>query len=150
MVDPRTQAQFSLQRIYLKDLSFEAPGAPDVFLQEWQPQFEMQMDNTVKQIDPAGVYDVQLKVNVEAQSQGQVAFIIEVVQGGIFLISGFSDEQRGRITGGVCPDTLYPYAREAISSITGKASFPPFLLKPVNFDYFYQRRHEEAKLKPSK
>ena len=134
---------FAVQRIYLKDVSFEAPHVPEIFLQEWKPDIDVQMDNTVNVIDEAGVYDVQLKVNVTAGLDDQTAYIAEVVQGGIFLIAGFPEEDRIRLTGSVCPDILYSYAREAISSLIVKASFPAFLLSPVNFDYLYQKRMQE-------
>ncbi len=142
MAEEQQQA-FATQRLYLKDISFEAPHAPAIFLEEWNPDINVQMDNTVQVIDEAGVYDVQLRVNVEAKAGDKTAYIAEVVQGGIFMISGFSDEDRIRLTGAVCPETLYPYAREAISNLITKASFPPFLLTPVNFDYLYQKRLEE-------
>lgn len=137
------QPAFAAQRIYVKDVSFEAPHAPHVFLDEWKPDINVQMDNSVDVIDEAGVYDVQLKVNVEAKLGDKTAYIAEVVQGGIFLITGFPEEDRLRLTGSVCPDMLYSYAREAISSLITKGSFPVFLLNPVNFDYLYQKRMQE-------
>lgn len=137
------QPSFAVQRMYLKDVSFEAPNAPGIFLEEWKPEINIQMDNSVQAIDEAGVYDVQLRVNVEAKVGEKTAYIAEVVQGGIFMITGFPEEDRTRLTGAVCPETLYPYAREAISNIISKASFPPFLLTPVNFDYLYQKRLDE-------
>lgn len=137
------QPAFAVQRVYVKDVSFEAPHAPEIFLEEWKPEINVQMDNTVKTIDEAGVYDIQLKVNVEAKLGDRTAYIAEVVQGGIFLITGFPKEDRVRLTGSVCPDMLYSYAREAISNIIIKGSFPAFLLNPVNFDYLYQKRMEE-------
>lgn len=137
------QPAFATQRLYIKDISFEAPHAPDIFLKEWNPDISVQMDNTVQVIDEAGVYDVQLRVSIEARLDDKTAYIAEVVQGGIFMITGFPEKDRLRLTGAVCPETLYPYAREAISSLLAKASFPPFLLTPVNFDYLYQKQLEE-------
>lgn len=134
------QATFSAQRIYLKDASYEAPNAPGIFLTDWEPEVNVEMDNSVTAIDESGVYDVQLKITVTAKTGDSTAYIAEVVQAGIFLISGFSDEDRMRLTGSVCPDTLYPYAREALSNLMTKGSFPPFLLSPVNFDYIYSKR----------
>jgi len=137
------QPAFAAQRVYLKDASYEAPNAPDIFLEEWEPEVNVEMDNSVTAIDENGVYDVQLKITVTAKSKGKTAYIAEVVQGGIFLITGFEDKDRERLTGSVCPDTLYPYAREALSNLMTKGSFPPFLLTPVNFDYIYNRRLQE-------
>jgi preprotein translocase subunit SecB len=101
------------------------------------------MDNSVDVVDENGVYDVQLKVTVTAKSGGKTAYIAEVVQGGIFMIVGFEEKDRMRLTGSVCPDTLYPYAREALANLMIKGSFPAFLLSPVNFDYIYQKRQQE-------
>ncbi len=134
---------FSIQRIYVKDASFEAPHAPQIFLEEWKPDINVQMDNTVNVIDETGVYDVQLKVNVTVSLGDKTAYIAEAVQGGIFLITGFPDEDRIRLTGSVCPDILYSYVREVISGLVVKASFPAFLLSPVNFDSLYQKRMRE-------
>lgn len=137
------QQAFAAQRIYLKDASFEAPNAPEIFLQEWDPEVNVQMDNSVTPLNDEGVYDVQLKVTVTATSGGKTAYVAEVVQGGVFLVSGFEEQDRQRLTGSVCPDTLYPYAREALSSLMTRGSFPVFLLSPVNFDYLYQKRMQE-------
>ena len=137
------QPAFAAQRIYLKDASYEAPNAPGIFLKEWDPQVKVDMDNSVTTLNDSGVYEVQLKVTVTATVGEETAYIAEVVQGGIFLVTGFSDEDRKRLTGSVCPDMLYPYAREALSSLMTRGSFPAFLLSPVNFDYIYGKRLEE-------
>ena len=138
------QPAFAAQRIYLKDASYEAPNAPGIFLEEWEPEVNVEMDNSVTEVDENGVYDVQLKITVTAKTKDQTAYIAEVVQGGIFLIAGFEEKDRQRLTGSVCPDTLYPYAREALANLMSKGSFPPFLLTPVNFDYIYNKRMQEA------
>lgn len=137
------QPVFAAQRIYLKDSSYEAPNAPAIFLAEWKPEVNVEMDNSVSAIDENGVYDVQLKVTVTAKTDDKIAYIAEVVQGGIFLITGFEEQDSKRLTGSVCPDTLYPYAREALTSLMTRGSFPPFLLSPVNFDYIYTKRLQE-------
>lgn len=144
--EPAEQQQptFAAQRFYLKDASFESPGAPQIFIEAWEPEVNVQMDNSVNVIDEQNsLYDVQLKITVTAQSSGKTAYIAEVVQGGIFMINGFEEKDRKRLTGSVCPDMLYPYAREALTSLMTKGSFPPFLLTPVNFDYIYQKRLRE-------
>jgi preprotein translocase subunit SecB len=137
------QPVFAAQRIYLKDASFESPNAPQIFLEAWEPDVNVQMDNSVDAVDENGVYDVQLKVTVTAKSGDKTAYVAEVVQGGIFMIVGFEEKDRQRLTGSVCPDMLYPYAREALASLMTKGSFPAFLLSPVNFDYVYQKRLKE-------
>jgi preprotein translocase subunit SecB len=142
--DEQQNPTFAAQRFYLKDASFESPAAPQVFIEAWEPEVNVQMDNSVNVLDEEnGLYDVQLKVTVSAQSGGKTAYIAEIVQGGIFMIDGFEEKDRKRLTGSVCPDMLYPYAREALASLMTKGSFPPFLLSPVNFDYIYQKRLRE-------
>lgn len=133
---------FVPQRIYLKDASYEMPNAPGIFLQmqKWEPEISVEMDNSVTAIDADGFYDVQLKVTVTAKVEERIAYIAEVVQAGVFLISGFDDNDRQRITGAVCPDTLFPYVREALANLMTKGGFPPFLLNPVNFDYIYNKQ----------
>ena len=138
------QPAFAAQRIYLKDASYETPNAPGIFLEEWEPEVNVEMDNSVTEVDENGVYDVQLKITVTAKTKDKTAYIAEVVQGGIFMIVGFEEKDRQRLTGSVCPDTLYPYAREALANLMVKGSFPPFLLTPVNFDYIYNKRMQEA------
>ena len=142
-MDEEQKPVFAAQRIYLKDASYESPNAPQIFLEAWEPEVNVQMDNSVDVVDENGVYDVQLKVTVTAKSGGKTAYIAEVVQGGIFMIVGFEEKDRMRLTGSVCPDTLYPYAREALANLMIKGSFPAFLLSPVNFDYIYQKRQQE-------
>lgn len=138
--------QFAIQRLYIKDVSFESPNAPQIFLEDWEPEVNVEMDNAVTTIDEAGVYDVQLKVTVTAKLGEQIAYIAEAVQGGIFLASGFEEDERLRITGAVCPETLYPYLRQVISETISQGSFPPFFLTPINFDMLYQKRLQKQQL----
>jgi preprotein translocase subunit SecB len=133
---------FAIQRVYMKDLSFESPHAPEIFLQEWDPKVNVEMDNSVNMIEE-GVYDVQLKITVTAKINDKVAYIAEVVQGGIFTIMGFSEKEQKQITGAACPGTLYPYAREALSDIIAKGSYPTFMLAPVNFDFIYGQHKQQ-------
>ena len=139
------RAIFTPQRIYLKDASFEAPGAPGVFLQVWRPDINLQMDNTARAIDgEPDVYEAQLKVNIEAKLEGKSAYIVEVVQCGVFTIAGFPEPDKLRLTGAVCPEILYSYAREAVSNLIVKGGFPAFLLNPINFNYLYEQRLQKA------
>ena len=138
------QPTFAPQRIYIKDASFEAPGAPLIFLEKWQPDIKIRMDNSAREIDgEPGVYEAVLKVNVEATLGDKAAYIAEVVQGGVFSILGFSDQDRARLTAAVCPEILYSYAREAVSNLIVKGGFPAFLLNPINFGYIYEQRLRE-------
>lgn len=126
------QAQLALERIYVKDLSFEVPAAK-VFMAEWQPELDINLSSSAEQLDPTH-YQVVLSVTVNAKNQGSVAFIAEVHQAGIFLIENVGQEQLPQLLGAYCPNILFPFAREAISDIVTKGSFPQLLLAPINFD----------------
>lgn len=132
------------QRIYVKDISFESPHSPDIFLEEWRPEINVEMDNTVVTVNENGVYDVQLKVTVTAKLGDRIAYIAEVVQGGVFMITGFDEEDIQRLVGTICPETLYPYARLAISDVITQGSYPSFMLTPVNFNYIYAQQEKKV------
>lgn len=140
-------SQFSLQRIYIKDLSFEAPKTPEVFRAEWAPQIEMQLSTGQKHLD-ADFYEVSLGITVTARNAEDVAFIAEVEQAGIFLIQGLDPASMSHALGAYAPNLLFPYARECLDSLVVKGSFPALMLAPVNFDALYaqemQRRQAEA------
>lgn len=136
--------QVTLQKIYLRDASVEVPNGPRVFTQEWQqPRIDVDLDTRVQQVGDDH-HHVAVTVTVNAHIGEEVAYVVEVQQAGVFTVRGFSDEERGRILGVHCPDTLYPYAREAVSELVQRAGFPPFLLQPINFEALFRRRQEEA------
>lgn len=128
--------QLALERIYAKDMSLEVPSAA-VFTQEWSPELDINMSSTQNQLDP-NHYEVILTVTVNAKNENETAFVAEVHQAGIFLIANIPEEQMGHVMGAYCPNVLFPYAREAISDIVTRASFPQLLLSPVNFDAAYE------------
>ncbi|MFZ3194146.1 MAG: protein-export chaperone SecB [Moraxellaceae bacterium] len=132
MTDQQPQAQLALERIYAKDLSFEVPS-PRVFMGEWQPELDINLSSNAEQLDPTH-FQVVLSVTVNAKNQGAVAFIAEVHQAGVFLIENVTQEQLPHLLGAYCPNILFPFAREAISDIVTKGSFPQLLLAPINFD----------------
>ena len=132
MTDQQPQAQLALERIYAKDLSFEVPHAR-VFMGEWQPELDINLSSNAEQLDPTH-FQVVLSVTVNAKNQGAVAFIAEVHQAGVFLIENVTQEQLPHLLGAYCPNILFPFAREAISDIVTKGSFPQLLLAPINFD----------------
>ena len=132
MTDQQPQAQLALERIYAKDLSFEVPS-PRVFMGEWQPELDINLSSNAEQLDPTH-FQVVLSVTVNAKNQGAVAFIAEVHQAGVFLIENVTQEQLPHLLGASCPNLLFPFAREAISDIVTKGSFPQLLLAPINFD----------------
>jgi len=134
---------FAVQRIYLKDVSFESPGSPHVFQKEWRPDVDVQINNGIEEIEE-GVYEVYMKITVDAQIDDEPVFIAEVVQAGIFTFQGFEEKKMEHIRGTLCPSILYPYAREAITDLVTKGSFPQFLLAPVNFDYVFRSSQDSA------
>ncbi len=130
------EPQFAIEKLYLKDVSFEAPGAPAVFTQEWQPDIGMELNTQAQPID-TNVYEVELDITVTAKNADSTAFLVEIKQCGIFTISGMDEENLNGMLGSFCPNILFPYAREAISDLVVKGGFPQLLLAPVNFDAIY-------------
>ncbi|PIQ44306.1 MAG: protein-export chaperone SecB [Gammaproteobacteria bacterium CG11_big_fil_rev_8_21_14_0_20_46_22] len=135
------EQQFEIQRLYLKDASFEAPNTPELFLREWQPEVSIDLNVENKNIE-GDIYEVSLLVTVTAKADEKTAFLVEVKQAAIFTIAGFDDEQRGHMLGAFCPNILYPYAREAVSDLVNRASLPQLLLAPINFDALYQQQRQ--------
>ncbi len=136
MADEQNLPQLALERIYVKDMSLEVPGA-DVFTREWQPELDINLSSAAEKLDDDH-YQVILTVNVTANNGGETAFIAEVHQAGIFMLQNIPEEQLGAILGAYCPNVLFPYAREVVSDIVTRGSFPQLLLAPVNFDQAYQ------------
>ena len=135
MTDQTDLPQLALERIYVKDLSLEVPGA-EVFTREWQPELDINLSSSAEKLDDFH-YQVVLTVNVTANNGGSVAFVAEVHQAGIFMLQNIPDDQLGAILGAYCPNVLFPYAREVVSDIVNRGSFPQLLLAPVNFDQAY-------------
>lgn len=136
--------EFFIQRIYIKDISFESPQSPAVFQQEWQPHLDLQLQTTNVALDETH-HEVTLKATASVKSKDKVAFIVEVAQAGIFAIKGFTEDQLQNILGSVCPGILFPYAREAISDLVNRGTFPPLYLAPVNFEALYQQHlHQQT------
>lgn len=144
------QGQFQLQRIYIKDLSFEAPRAPEVFRQEWKPEVNLEVNHSANKVDDT-VYEVVLKVTVTVNNQEKSAFVAEIHQAGLFLIAGIEGMQFEHVIKGVCPNVLFPYARETISDLVARGTFPQFLLQPINFEAAFveqmRRQQQEAQQK---
>ncbi|MBP6341576.1 MAG: protein-export chaperone SecB [Moraxella sp.] len=142
MADEQNLPQLALERIYVKDMSLEVPGA-DVFTREWQPELDINLSSAAEKLDDDH-YQVILTVNVTANNGGETAFITEVHQAGIFMLQNIPEEQLGAILGAYCPNVLFPYAREVVSDIVTRGSFPQLLLAPVNFDQAYQLTLEQG------
>lgn len=134
---------FSIRKIYVKDLSFETPHSPAIFTTQWQPDADVNLRTSVSPLEP-GDYEVTLSITATMKVGEQTAFLAEVQQAGIFRIVGATDEQMRPTLGSACPGILFPYAREAVSDVTTRGGFPQFLLAPVNFDALYLRSLQEG------
>lgn len=133
------ERQFAVQRIYTKDLSFESPNAPEIFRGDWKPQNELNLNTKVNRLADQA-YEVVLTVTVTAKSGDKTAFIAEVQQAGIFTMGGFSEQELGPMLGAYCPNLLFPYAREAISDLVTRGSFPQLVLQHVSFDALFAQQ----------
>ncbi|HLV78411.1 MAG TPA: protein-export chaperone SecB [Marinobacter sp.] len=143
----QNQPQFALQRIYVKDLSFESPNSPLVFQEQWKPQVNLDLNTAHNKVSD-NQYEVVLSLTVTAKLGEKVAYIVEIQQAGVFLLAGIEGAQLGQMLGAYCPNILFPYAREAIDATVNRGSFPALMLAPVNFDAIYaqalKRKQEEA------
>lgn len=133
------QASFSIEKIYVKDLSLEVPGGPQAFMRQEQPQLEVQITQKSQRVSESLV-EVTLIVTVTAKSGEKVVFLVEASQAGVFQIRNVVEADLPPLLGIVCPNVLFPYARETISDLITRAGFPPILLAPVNFETIYQQR----------
>jgi len=140
----QAEQQFAIQRIYIKDLSFESPATPAVFKKQWQPQVSVDLNTKSSAVDSEGNYEVVLSLTITAKVEEDTAFLIEIHQAGIFYAKGFEGEELRRILGTAAPNILFPYARETIDSVCIKGAFPALMMAPVNFDAVYQRAQEQA------
>jgi len=142
------QPQFALQRVYLKDVSFEAPNSPQVFTKEWTPEVKLDLNTGAKKLDDTH-YEVSIKVTVTATNADDTAFLVEVDQAGLFVLANIPEDQVRPMLATVCPNILFPYLRENIDNLVIKGGFPALVLAHINFDALYQQRlaqeAEEAK-----
>jgi len=133
----------SLQNVYVKDLSFEAPKGPFVPAQSGQePKIQLNLNTSSSPVG-TDVHEVVLTVTLEAKSGDTPVYLAEVKQGGVFSVRGFSVDDTRRILGAFAPNVLFPYVRQTVSDVISKGGFPPFFLPPVNFDALYERSLQE-------
>ncbi|MGI9285356.1 MAG: protein-export chaperone SecB [Pseudomonadales bacterium] len=135
--------QFGLQRIYTRDVSFEAPEGPNPYAQQWQPKMNLDLNAKNTKID-AEHFEVVLTLTLTAKHEEATAYLVEVQQAGVFMCKGIEDQQLHQVLGSLCPSILFPYAREMIDSMVVKGGFPAVMLAPINFDAFYQQALERA------
>jgi len=137
------ERNFQIQKIYIKDVSFETPDTPAIFQQKWEPEIGLQLGNSAVTLGD-NVHEIVLTITVTAKLGDKTAYLCEIKQAGIFTISGYSDQDMGAMAGAYCPNILFPYAREAISDLVVKGGFPQMLLAPVNFEALYQQHLQQA------
>lgn len=134
--------QFAIQRLYIKDISFETPNTPHIFKQQWQPDINLQFNNKVNALE-AAIYEVTLSITVTAKLGEQTAYLVEIHQAGIFYIKDFSANDLQNMLNGYCPNILFPYAREAVSDLVNRGGFPPMILAPMNFEAIYAQHLQQ-------
>ena len=134
------QPVFSVERLYVKDLSLEVPHAPQIFLEQGAPEVDMRVSTGNTKLED-GFYSVDVTVTVTAKlNEERTMFLNEVTQSGIFRLENIPEEDVQLLLGVACPNILFPYAREAISNSVTRAGFPPVLLAPINFEAIYQEQ----------
>ncbi len=137
------EQQFIIERVYIKDLSFEAPNSPAIFTQDWEPDTSLNLNTQVNVLGDDH-YEVELHINVTVKGKdGKTAFLAEAIQAGAFLIKGYAPDQLNHLLASYCPGQLFPYAREVISNLVSKGSFPEMHLSPINFDALYAKNIAE-------
>ena len=140
-------AQFTVEKIYVKDVSFEAPNAPQVFNEQGQPQLNMNLNQKVGRLDNE-LFEVVLGVTLTCTLNDKTVYLAEVAQAGIFGLSGFDDRTLDMMLGTYCPNVLFPYVRQSISDLITNGGFPPFYMQPINFEALYaeglRRRAEQV------
>ncbi len=131
-----TGPAFTVEKIYAKDVSFEVPGGPAAFSEQTQPQLQMNLNQSVQRINDTA-YEVTLGITLTCNAGDKPMYLVEVKQAGVFTLGGFEPAQLDGMLGTHCPNVLYPYARQLISSLVQAGGFPPFFLQPINFDALY-------------
>lgn len=139
----KPQVQFALQRIYVKDISFEAPNSPAVFQQPFKPKVGLDLNTTHQKVGE-DLYEVVIKVTAQVthSEEGTTSFLAEIEQAGLFRIGGIEGSQLEHTLGAFCPNMLFPYARECIDNLVNRGGFPPLMLSPVNFEAIYAQKKQ--------
>jgi len=136
------EINIAIQKIYLKDFSFESPNAPGVFAKsDWEPKTNLNLRSTHTPLNENN-HEVVLTLTVETKHEEKTLFLVELHQAGIFGITGYEGDQLAAILGSFCPNVLFPYCRESIASIVGKGGFPEFILQPINFDALFAQSQQ--------
>jgi preprotein translocase subunit SecB len=138
------EKQIAIQKIYIKDFSFESPKSPHIFQsQEWSPKTDLNLRSAHSPVADK-THEVVLSITIDAKEDDKTVFLVELHQAGLFHIAGYNDDEFKAIIGSFCPNILFPYAREAIAGMVAKGGFPEFILQPINFDALYQQGMAQA------
>lgn len=140
----KPQAEFSLQRIYLKDLSFEAPQGAAGFRRQWKPQVAQDLRTQITKLDD-NHFDVVLHLTITVKEGDDTMYLVEVQQAGIFLIKGFEGQQLAAVLNTHCPQIIFPYVRETVDNVINRGTFPALMLPPINFEAIYQQALAKAR-----
>ena len=136
------QPSFAVQKIYVKDISFETPNSPQIFQKKWQPAVNMDLENSFRKLDE-NYYEVVLSITVTVSFENEVVYLVEVQQAGIFQLMNIPEEILDRMLNTMCPNILFPFAREVISDLVTKGGFPQLLISPVSFDVLYEQKNKK-------
>lgn len=143
-MDKKISQKFEIQKIYVKNISFETSNSPKIFTQKWDPKMDIHIQTGNTRLDE-NVFEVCVTVTVTASQEKTTAFMAEVKQAGVFLIQNFKKDQHGHLLGSHCPNILFPFARESVAELVAKGGFPQLLLNPVNFEALYQQHLQALK-----
>ncbi len=138
---------FAIEKIYLRDLSVEVPNAPEAFLEPEAPNIQVNIRSNTRAVQD-GMYEVVLIVTISAKVQDKTMFLVEAAQAGVFQIRNVPQQDMGPVLGIACPNTLFPYVRETISTVVSRAGFPPVVLAPMNFEAIYQQQLQQMQQPP--
>lgn len=138
--------EFAIQKIYIKDMSFETPNTPDIFSEKWEPEISLEINTAGKGLGP-DTHEVVLTATLSAKIGEKTAYLVETQQAGIFTIRGLNEQELSHALGSYCPNILFPYVRETVSELVAKGGFPPMLLSPVNFDALYAQHMKSMQQK---
>ncbi|HTT38449.1 MAG TPA: protein-export chaperone SecB [Burkholderiales bacterium] len=148
MSETPQQPVFTIEKVFVKDLSLEVPNAPQIFLERDAPKVDIQLGTRAAPLDEEH-YEVVVTVTTTATLGEKTVFLVEVHQAGIFLVRNLPSQSLEPLLGVTCPNILFPYLRETVSDAVVRAGFPPFLLAPVNFEALYQQRLQQAQPAPA-
>ena len=150
-VDAATGPAFTVEKIYVKDVSFESPNAPTIFNDQVQPELQLNLNQQVQRLGE-NAFEVVLAVTLTCQAGERTAYVAEVKQAGVFGLVGLDPQSIDVLLGTQCPNILFPYVRQLISDLIQAGGFPPFFLQPINFEALYaeglRRRAEQGEATP--